>query len=69
MLKLKIKRSSAEHFRSYNRPLSDEVAATTAAARGFTDQNAGRWESVAYQQYVRTPQAQLAAVSATLARV
>ena len=46
-------------------------AATTAATKGLQDsliKTLGRWESVAYQQYVRTPQAPLAAVSATLAR-
>lgn len=45
-------------------------AATTAAARGIQDsliKTMGRWESAAYQLYVRTPQAQLVAVSATLA--
>ena len=46
-------------------------AATTAAARGVQDsliKTMGRWESVAYQLYVRTPREQLAAVAATLAR-
>ena len=45
-------------------------AATMAAACGVQDsliKTMGRWESIAYQLYVRTPQEQLAAVAATLA--
>ena len=45
-------------------------AATTAAARGIQDsliKTMGRWESVAYQLYVRTPRAQLLSVSQALA--
>lgn len=45
-------------------------AATTAAAKGIQDsliKTMGRWESVAYQLYVRTPQAQLLSVSQALA--
>ena len=45
-------------------------AATTAAASGVQDsliKTMGRWESVAYQLYVRTPRDQLAAVASTLA--
>ena len=41
--------------------------ATTAAACGFLDKTMRRWESVAYQLFVRTPQEELAAVAATLA--
>ena len=41
-------------------------AATTAACRGVQE-TMGRWESVAYQLYVRTPRKQLAAISSTLA--
>ena len=44
-------------------------AATTAAAKGIQDsliKTMGRWESVAYQLYVRTPQAQLLSVSRAL---
>ena len=44
-------------------------AATTAAARGVQDsliKTMGRWESVAYQLYVRTPQSQLLSVSKAL---
>ena len=44
--------------------------ATTAAAKGIQDsliKTMGRWESVAYQLYVRTPQAQLLSVSQALA--
>jgi len=46
-------------------------AATTAACCGIQDsliKTMGRWESVAYQLYVRTPREQLVAVAATLAR-
>ena len=45
-------------------------AVTTTAARGIQDsliEAMGRWESVAYQLYVRTPQAQLLSVSKALA--
>ena len=45
-------------------------AATTAAARGIQDsliKTMGRWESVAYQLYVRTPTEQLTSVAAVLA--
>ena len=45
-------------------------AATTAAAVGFQDsliKTLGRWESTAYQLYVRIPRGQLAGVSAALA--
>lgn len=45
-------------------------AATTAAEKGIQDsliKTMGRWESVAYQLYVRTPQAQLLSVSQALA--
>ena len=45
-------------------------AATTAAARGIQDsllKTMGRWKSAAYQLYVRTPQAEMVAVSSTLA--
>ena len=44
-------------------------AATTAAAKGIQDsliKTMGRWESVAYQLYIRTPQAQLLSVSRAL---
>lgn len=44
-------------------------AATTAAKKGIQDsliKTLGRWESVAYQLYVRTPREQLVAVAATL---
>lgn len=44
-------------------------AATTAAARGVEDsliKTLGRWESSAYQLYIRTPRAQLAAITRTL---
>ena len=44
-------------------------AATTAAAVGIQDsliKTMGRWESVAYQLYVRTPRDQLTAVAGTL---
>ena len=47
-------------------------AATTAAQAGIEDaviKMLGRWESAAYQRYVRTPRDQLAAVSSRLARV
>ena len=46
-------------------------AATTAARWGVQDsliKTMGRWESVAYQLYVRTPQEQLVAVTSTLAK-
>ena len=45
-------------------------AATTAAASGVQDsliKTMGRWESVAYQLYVRTPRDQLVAVASTVA--
>lgn len=45
-------------------------AASTAAKKGIQDsliKTLGRWESVAYQLYVRTPREQLVAVAATLA--
>ena len=45
-------------------------AATTAARKGIQDsliKTLGRWESVAYQLYVRTPREQLVTVAATLA--
>ena len=45
-------------------------AATTAAKKGMGDaviKTLGRWESVAYQQYVRIPSEQLASYSAVLA--
>ena len=45
-------------------------AATTAATKGIQDsliKTMGRWESVAYQLYVRTPQAQILSVSQALA--
>ena len=45
-------------------------AATTAAKKGIQDslkKTLGRWESVAYQLYVRTPHEQLVTVAATLA--
>ena len=44
-------------------------AATTANERGISDVNIkmlGRWKSNAYQQYVRTPQEQLAKLSKQL---
>ena len=44
-------------------------AATTAAACGLQDsliKTLGRWESVAYTVYLRTPPAQLCAVAAKL---
>jgi len=46
-------------------------AATTAACHGVQDsliKTVGRWESVAYQLYVRTQQEQLVALASTLAR-
>ena len=45
-------------------------AATTAAACGIHDATIkmlGRWESGAYQSYIRTPREDLASVSAALA--
>ncbi len=45
-------------------------AATTAAARGVEDsiiKTLGRWESLAYLQYVRIPRSQLAVISNVLA--
>ena len=45
-------------------------AATTAASKGIQDsliKTMGRWQSVAYKLYVRTPQAQLISVAHTLA--
>ena len=45
-------------------------AATTAAARGVEDciiKTLGRWESLAYLQYVRLPREQLASISGRLA--
>ena len=45
-------------------------AATTAAARGVEDsiiKTLGRWESLAYLQYVKIPRSQLAGISNTLA--
>ena len=45
-------------------------AATTATSKGIQDsliKTMGRWKSVAYQLYVRTPQAQLISVAHTLA--
>ena len=45
-------------------------AATTAASKGIQDsliKTMGRWQSVAYQLYVRTPQVQLISVAHTLA--
>ena len=45
-------------------------AATTAASIGVGDamiKMLGRWESAAYQQYIRTPWDSLAAVSCQLA--
>ena len=45
-------------------------AATTAAARGVEDsviKTLGRWESLAYLQYVRIPREQLSGVSCQLA--
>ena len=47
-------------------------AATTAARVGIEDsviKMLGRWESAAYQRYIRTPRAQLAAISSQLTRV
>ena len=44
-------------------------AATTAAARGIKDcviKTLGRWESVAYLQYVKLPRSQLAGYSNVL---
>ena len=44
-------------------------AATTAAAKGIQDsliKTMSRWESVAYQLYIRTPQAQLLSASQAL---
>ena len=44
--------------------------ATTAAARSVEDsviKTLGRWESVAYPQYVRIPQEQLSGISCQLA--
>ena len=44
-------------------------AATTAAARGIEDsliKTLGRWESSAYQLYIRTPWDQVAAITRTL---
>ena len=46
-------------------------AATTAAARGVQDsliKTMGRWQSVAYQMYIRTPRKQLVEVSSILAK-
>lgn len=46
-------------------------AATTAAARGIEDsliRTLGRWESEAYQRYIRLPRQKLAEVSAILGR-
>ena len=46
-------------------------AATTAAQAGVEDtfiKMLGRWESAAYQKYIRTPRDQLAAISARLAQ-
>ena len=45
-------------------------ATTTAASKGIQDsliKTMGRWQRVAYQLYVRTPQAQLISVAHTLA--
>ena len=45
-------------------------AATTAAKKEIQDsliKTMGRWQSVAYQLYIRTPQAQLISVAHTLA--
>ena len=44
-------------------------ATTTTASKGIQDsliKTMGRWQSVAYQLYVRTPQAQLVSVAHTL---
>ena len=45
-------------------------AATTAAAKGIEDsliKTLGRWESLAYLQYVKVPHSQLAGISNILA--
>ena len=42
-------------------------AATTTASKGIQDSLMGRWQSIAYQLYVRTPQAELISVAHTLA--
>lgn len=45
-------------------------AATTAAARGVEDsiiKTLGRWESLAYLQYVKIPRSQLAVISNVIA--
>jgi len=47
-------------------------AATTAAQVGVEDATIkmlGRWESAAYQRYIRTPRDQLASLSSRLAQV
>ena len=44
-------------------------AATTAAAKGIEDsviKSLGRWESIAYLQYVRIPRCQLTSYSSVL---
>ena len=49
---------------------SEGGVATTAAKKGMGDaviKTLGRWESVAYQQYVQIPSEQLASYSAVLA--
>ena len=46
-------------------------AATTAAVAGIEDatiKTLGRWQSAAFLQYIRSPKAQLAAISSVLAR-
>jgi len=46
-------------------------AATTAAQQGIPDsliKTLGRWKSIAYQEYIRTPRATLCSVSRTLVR-
>ena len=47
-------------------------AATTAIAKGIQDfliKTMGRWEGVAYQLYIRTPQVQLLSVSQALVTI
>ena len=47
-------------------------AATTAVSKGIQDsliKTMGRWQSIAYQLYVRTPQAQLISVAHTPAEL
>lgn len=57
---------NATHFAGHSFRIG---AATTAAAKGVPDSTIkmlGRWESSAYQLYIRTPRDQLATISGTL---